>query len=81
MEEEYVRCERKMYVKPWKALKIQLRNAAFTTRHITEDDDNDTWEYEYDSDTMADLVQAGDNFVVVATENNDEAVSFYILQC
>ena len=45
-----------------------------------EDDDN-SWEYEYDDNGMANLVQPGDNFDVPAAENNDEGVSYYVLQC
>lgn len=81
MEEDSARCEKKAYVKAWTALKIQPRNVAVATRHMNEDDEDATWDYEYDQEAMADLVQPGDNFAVAATEDNDEDVPFYILQC
>ena len=74
-------CEKKAYVAPWTVLKIQPRNVRLVTRQTTQEENEDNWEYEYDGDCMADLVQVGDNFAVAASENNDEGVSFYILQC
>ena len=53
----------------------------FAAAVLAEEDDEETWEYEYDGECMEDLVQPGDNFAVPATEDNDEGVPFYILQC
>ena len=81
LEEDFGHCEKKSYVNVWTALKIQPRNVAFAATHMIPDEDDDNWDYEYDGEGMADLVQAGDNFAVLAADNNDEGVSFYVLQC
>ena len=81
MEEDFVHCEKKAYVALWTVRKIQPRNVQIATRHMTQQENEDNWEYEYDGDCMADLVQVGDNFAVATSENNDEGVSFYILHC
>ena len=81
LDENYVNCEKKTYVKPWRVFKIQPQNVGFAAMVLAyEDDDKDSWEYEYDGECMGDLVQAGDNFAVLATEDNKEGVPFYILQ-
>ena len=81
LDENSINCERKTYVKPWTVYKIQPRNVGFAAAVLAEEDDEETWEYEYDGECMEDLVQPGDNFAVPATEDNDEGVPFYILQC
>jgi hypothetical protein len=48
---------------------------------MIREESSQSWDYEYDGETMADLVQPGDNFTVPAPVENDEGVSFYILQC
>ena len=68
-------------MKPWRAVKIQAHGAGNDLPVPDLDEGEDVWDWEYSEDGMADLVQAGDNFAVPAAEDNDEGVSFYILQC
>lgn len=81
LEEDFTHCEKKTYVHAWTVTKIQPRNVQFAATHMTADEEDNSWDYEYDGEGMADLVQPGDNFAVPAADNNDEGVSFYILQC
>lgn len=81
LEEKFSECEKKTYVKAWTVTKIQPRNVVFAAALLIEKEEDDNWDYEYDGECMGDLVQPGDNFAVPATEDNDEGVSFYVLQC
>ena len=40
------------------------------------DEDEDIWDWEYNDDSMAGLVQPKDNFAIPAAPDNDEGVSF-----
>lgn len=62
-------------------MKIQPRNVDFAVALMAVDEDDENWEYEYDDDSMGNLVQARDNFAVPASEDNAEGVSYYVLQC
>ena len=79
LEENFNECEKRTYVRAWSARKIQPQNVLFAATQMAEEDDEESWEYEYDGESMGDLVQPGDNFAVHALEDNDEGVSFYIL--
>ena len=81
LDENFAQCESGAYVKAWTVFKIQPRNIGYAAALLAEEDDEDSWEYEYDGECMGDLVQPGDNFAVPAEEGNDEGVAFYILQC
>ncbi len=81
MEEDFSHCEKKSHIKAWKVTKIQPRNVEFIVSFMVPKDNNDNWEYEYDDESMGDLLQVGDNFAIPFAKNNDEGVSFYILQC
>ena len=81
LEEDFIHCEKKAYVKQWTVLKIQPRDVRLATAHMIEEEDEDSWQYEYDANNMANLVQQGDNFAVAAADDNNKGVSFYILQC
>lgn len=72
-------CNNQEYVKPWTAIRIQPHNARVVTTQEPLDEEEDLWDWAYSDKGMADLVQVGDNFVVPATPDNDEGVSFYIL--
>ena len=81
LEENWGLCENELYVKPWRVIKIQPHAPDFSLPPVELDEGEDIWDWEYNDDSMADLVQAGDNFAVPAAPDNDEGVSFYILQC
>lgn len=47
---------------------------------IRENDGEDS-RYGGDGETLADLLDPGDNFAVPAMPGNDEGVEFYLLSC
>ena len=81
LEYNFNNCENKVYVKSWTAVKIQAYAIGFALPVHELDDGEDIWDWEYSEDGMVDLVQAGNNFAVPAAPDNDEGISFYILQC
>jgi len=71
-------------MKPWKLMKIQPQlphTMDFVLPTMELEEGEDIWDWEYSGNDMANLVQAGNNFVVLAALDNDEGVPFYILQC
>jgi hypothetical protein len=79
LEEDFPHCENNAYVKTWKVEKIRPRSLDFARAHLYAREGGDPWNYEYNGDSMANLVQPGDNFAIPAASDNDEGVAFYTL--
>jgi hypothetical protein len=81
IDENFSHCNNHAYVKPWKVLKIKPHSVDYAVSQLLLVDGEDSWDYEYYGEAMADLVRPGDNFIVPAALDNDVGIAFYILQC
>jgi hypothetical protein len=63
-------------------VKIKPHNTQVArNRMIQELKCDDDSQYGGNIDDMTDLLEIGDHFAVIAEDNNDEGVPYYILQC
>lgn len=83
LEGDFNNCDQKSYVQDWKVLKIEPLNVQYAQAVLEaeNEEDDDPWVYEQDEDRMGDMVEPGDNFAIPAEADNEEGVSYYILQC
>jgi hypothetical protein len=76
------RCENPEHITPWQLVKIKPHNTQVArNRMIQELKCDDDSQYGGNIDDMTDLLEIGDHFAVIAEDNNDEGVPYYILQC
>jgi hypothetical protein len=70
------------HVPRWRFLRIQVKphSRDVRTQMIRENDGEDS-QYGGDGETLADLLDPGDNFAVPAMPGNDEGVEFYLFFC
>jgi hypothetical protein len=48
VEEDYVHCENRSYVRPWNVVKIQPRNVQFARAQMIHEEGSHSWDYEYE---------------------------------
>jgi hypothetical protein len=76
------RCENPQHVTPWQLVKLKPHNTRLArNKMIQELERDDDSQYGGDVDDMIDILEIGDHFAVLAEDNNDEGVPYYILQC
>jgi hypothetical protein len=80
-KEQWEGCLNKAHVFSWQLIKFKPSNTRLVKEQVEEFDDPNETEFSGDGEKLFNLLQVGDNFVVLVVEGNVEGVNFYILQC
>lgn len=74
-------CWNTSHALPWSLIKLKPINNRLVCHQMEEYEDHEEWEFGGHGEDLLDLLQAGDNFVILAIEGNDVGVDFDVLQC
>lgn len=74
-------CENRRHIQPWRLVKIHVKNPEVVREQMEEFGDGTESQFGDEDDSLADLLELGDNFAVPAEPMNKEGVQFYILVC
>ena len=76
MQENCKHCLNKTYIPNWDYHTLNDKEAT-----DGETENNVDFTYQGSGDTLSDIINVGDNFVVNAEEGNSKGIDFYILKC
>jgi hypothetical protein len=80
LENEWHNCGNQSHVQQWRLIKLQPKYTQFVHENM-EENGNLGVDGLIDGESLGDLLQIGENFMVAIEEGNDEDVDVYILQC